>query len=93
MKITDLEYLLSQGILVILNIKVKNKDSVSHALLVIGYDKNKKILYVNDPFNRQNKVFEYADLETRWSADLSSPKGKSHRSGFIIYPKNQEVEK
>lgn len=89
MKITDIEHLLSKGILVMLNIKNKKGSSANyHALLVIGYDKNKKILYINDSSNRRNKVFEYSDLETRWSAALSSPIGMSHQSGFVIYPKN-----
>lgn len=92
MKITDIQHLLSKGILVMLNIKFKMKDSATHAVLVIGYDKNKKIFYINDPANRQIKVLEYSDLETRWSAYLSSPRGQSHRSGFIVYPKNHELE-
>ena len=93
MKISDIEYLLSKGILVMLNVKVNKQGSATHALLVIGYDKNKKIFYINDPSNRQNKVFEYSDLKTRWSAALSSPMGMSYRSGFIIYPKKHELEK
>lgn len=90
MKITDIENLISKGIPVMLNI---GDEVGTHALLVIGYDKNKMILYVNDPAYRHNKVIEYSDLETSWSAHLSSPKGKSQRSGFIVYPKNHEFEK
>lgn len=95
MNITDIENLLSQGILIMLNIReIKNDffdrplNFPSHAVLVVGYDKNKKILYINDPANKQNKVLSYYDLENRWSAHLSSPKYMLfHNSGFIIYPK------
>jgi len=88
MKISDVENLLFQKALVILNIRVNNYSSATHALLVTGYDKNKKIFYINDPANLQNKVLKYSDLETRWDAHLSFPRGISQRSGFIIYPKN-----
>ena len=84
MEIADVEHLLSKGMLVMLNIK--GWTAPTHAVLVIGYDKNKKIFHINDPANRKNKVLEYSDLETRWSTYLSSPKGNSYRSGFIIYP-------
>jgi uncharacterized protein YvpB len=87
MKISDVEYLLSQKIPVMLNIK-NEIGSTTHALLVIGYDKNKKIFYINDPGNRCNKIFKYSDLETRWESHLSSPMGMSYRSGFVVYPKN-----
>jgi uncharacterized protein YvpB len=90
MKITDIELLLSKGIPVMLNIQANKTGPATHALLVIGYDKSKNVFFINDPANRQNKELEYSDLETRWSAFLSSPKGKSYRSGFIIYPKNSE---
>ena len=30
-----------------------------------------------------------SDLESRWAAHLSSPWGMSHRSGFIVFPKNR----
>ena len=90
MEISDIEDFLSKGILVILDIKNK-KGPRYHVLLVVGYDKNKKILYINDPTDRQNKVLEYSDLESRWSAYLSSRTGSHtrefHRGGFIIYPK------
>ena len=90
MEIADVEELLSQGALVILNFQVDNKSSATHAQLVTGYNKNKKIFYINDPANIQNQVLEYSDLQTRWNANLSSPRGQSHRSCFIIYPKNKE---
>jgi len=93
MTINDLESLLSKGILVVLNIKVNKNESATHALLVTGYDKNDSIFYINDPANGLNKVFEYSDLKSRWSAFLSSPRGMSYRSGFIIYPKNIELNK
>ena len=92
MTISDIEFLLSKGILVVLNIKVKPDGSATHAFLVTGYDKKRELFFINDPANNMNKIFKYSDLKTRWSAYLSSPRGMSHRSGFIIYPKNIEFD-
>lgn len=84
MEIADIESFLSKGILVVLNIK--GWTAPVHAILVIGYDRNKKIFYINDPADKQNKIFKYSDLKTRWSAHLSFPKGNSHQSAFVVYP-------
>ena len=88
MEVSDVERFLSDGIPVMLNILFSKQSSVTHAILVVGYNKNRRIFYINDPANDQNKIVEYSDLESRWSAHLSSPRGMSHRSGFIVYPKN-----
>jgi len=88
MEIADIERLLSEGIPIMLNIKWKKASPQTHAILAIGYDKKKKILYINDPATRENNTLEYADLEARWSAHLNSPYGMSYRSGFIVYSKN-----
>lgn len=87
MKLGDLEGMLAKGILVVLNIKVQADSSATHAVLVTGYDKSKKILYINDPAHSGNKSIKYSDLKARWAAHLSFPRGMSYRSGFIIYPK------
>ncbi|NGX63992.1 MAG: hypothetical protein KR126chlam6_01416 [Candidatus Anoxychlamydiales bacterium] len=89
MNISDIEYLLSKGVLVIPTITVDNKTLATHSVLVIGYDKDEKILHINDPANKQNKILKYSDFETKWSsAYLSSPRKKAYRSAFVIYPKN-----
>ncbi len=89
MNISDIEYLLSKGVLVTPTITIDNKTLTTHSVLVIGYDKDEKILYINDPANRQNKILKYSDFETKWSsAYLSFPRKKANRSGFVIYPKN-----
>jgi hypothetical protein len=93
MAIHDIEFLLSKGILVVLNIRMNETGSATHAVLATGYDNSKKILYINDPATIDRKFFKYSDLEKRWSAILSSPMGMSYRSGFIIYPKCIESEK
>lgn len=84
MDISEIEDLLSKGILVMLNVENAN---FTHAILAIGYDHHQKRLFINDPADRQNTAIKYSDLETHWSAHLSSPRGKSFRSGFLIYPK------
>jgi uncharacterized protein YvpB len=88
MELSDVEQFLSKGTPVTLNILFNKQASATHAILVIGYNKNRRIFYINDPSNEQNKILEYSDLESRWSAHLTSPRGMSYRSGFIVYPKN-----
>ncbi len=89
----DLEFLLSKGILVLINIRVYKSEYTTHAVLVTGYDRTKEVFYVNDPAD--NGLYSggyeliYSDLDSRWSAYLSSPRGMSYRSGFIIYPKTE----
>lgn len=80
----DLEFLLSKGILVVVNIKAKKTGSATHAVLLTGYDRIKKAFYINDPAKADNNEMSYADLDSRWSANLSYPAGMSTRSGFII---------
>lgn len=87
MKLSDVEHFLSKGIPVMLNVLKDKGGSATHAILITGYNKWKRIFYVNDPANEQNKILGYSDLESRWSAPLSSPRGMSYRSGFIVYPK------
>jgi hypothetical protein len=83
----DLEFLLSKGILVVVNIKEKKPGSAFHAVLLTGYDRVKKSFYIEDPANASNQEMSYGDLAFRWIAYLSYPRGMSYRSGFIIYPK------
>lgn len=89
MDISNIELLLYKGIPVMLNITTISP--ATHAILVTGYDKSKRILYINDPSDRQRRILEYSDLEARWLASLSAPKGMSHRSGFVIYPKKHSL--
>jgi hypothetical protein len=84
----DLEFLLSKGILVVINIKRNVLDSYSHAVLLTGYDRVQKVFYFNDPATRNpGSKLSYSDLDRQWFAQLSSPSGLSINSGFIIYPK------
>lgn len=84
MEIADVESFLSQGIPVMVNIK--GWSATYHAILIIGYDKDKKVFYIHDPVNCQNKILPYSDLTNRWHAHLSSPLGHYDYSGFIVYP-------
>ena len=87
----DLEYLLSQGIFIIINVKAKKTGLATHALLVTGYNKRKKRFFINNPANKNNNNLNYSDLNACWAANLSTPRGMSYRSGFIIYPKTYNV--
>ena len=83
----DLEFLLSKGILPVINIKYQKTGMATHAVLVTGYDRSKRIFYINDPATSSaSSKLDYVDLKSRWSAYLSSPRGMSIRSAFIIYP-------
>ncbi len=85
----DLEYLLSRNILVVVNIRAADKGTASHAVLLTGYDIDREVFYENDPAtNEYYASMRFQKLEKRWTANLSSPRGLSKRSGFIIYPKN-----
>lgn len=87
MQVSDVERFLDRGMPVMLNITVSKESTATHAVLVIGYNKRENIFYINDPADRQNTSIRYSDLEDRWSAYLSFPRGMSHHSGFIVYPK------
>jgi hypothetical protein len=84
--ISDLEKLLIEGALIVLNIKVNETGSSTHAILAVGFNKKGEYLYIKDPSISDNYLFYYSDLKKRWSAHLSLPRGMSFRSGFIIYP-------
>ena len=85
----DLQFLLSKGILVVLNIKYRKTGTETHAVLATGYDNSKKVFFINDSAKQKaGGEISHADLIIRWSACLSAPMGPSTRSGFIIYPKN-----
>lgn len=86
--IPTLEYLLSKGALVVLNIQRSRTGRGSHALLATGYDKTKRTIFVNDPAGRES-AFGYDELNARWSANLSEPRGPSTKSVFVIYPEKR----
>lgn len=88
MKIKDIEAFLSKGIPVMINV---SDGEDNHALLVVGYDKNKKIFYINDPAEIQDKIVKYSFLKSHWYADLSAPRGLSNQSGFVILPNNWKI--
>ncbi len=90
----DLEFLLSKGILIVINFRPSLIWNNTHAVLVTGYDRSLKSFYVNDPINNSpNTLFSYSDLKSRWSAWLGKPRINSYHSGFIIYPKSIKLKK
>lgn len=90
MNIKEIEELLSSGTPIILNILQKKRETPTHAVLVIGYDSKKSILYVNDPAKTvTGDSLSYEDLTVIWQASLSDPRKISYKSAFILYPKDQ----
>jgi ABC-type bacteriocin/lantibiotic exporter with double-glycine peptidase domain len=85
LSISTLEFLLSQNALIVLNIRASRTGRQTHAVLATGYNRTRETLYINDPGDSP-KEMSYADLEARWSAYLSNPRGMSRRSGFVVYP-------
>lgn len=77
------KYLLSKGIPVIVNVRNFFKNS-SHAVVINGYDN--EAFFIKDPaYGDLQKSYQF--FNSRWFADLSSPRGKISRSAFIVYPK------
>jgi len=86
LSIPEVEYLVSRHIFVVLNIRAQDTGDATHAVLLTGYDNAKQVLFVRDPAGLLD-VVPYEVLERRWSASLSSPRGLSIRSGFLLYPR------
>ena len=88
MNISDIERLLSKKALVIPCITTDNKILATHSFLVIGYDREGEMLYINDPANKVAEL-KYSVFETLWASSfLSTPRKKVNKRAFVIYPKN-----
>lgn len=88
LSIDDLEELLSKGIPVVINLLRPNGKNIAHAVLVVGFDRKKQTLFINDPARSVvGKSITYKKLNELWSAHLSRPNRWAFRSGFIVYPK------
>ncbi len=83
MNIDVLQYYLAHQNSVILNIRPDPEQNYTHALLAVGYDKNDRTIYVNDPANVVTQ-YSYDELNMRWDAWLYRPNIHSEQSGFII---------
>ncbi len=83
MNIDVIQYYLAHQNPVILNIRPDPNQNYTHALLAVGYDKNARTIYVNDPANVVSQ-YSYDELNKRWDAWLYRPNIHSEQSGFII---------
>ena len=83
MNIDVLQYYLANQNPVILNIRPDPEQNYTHALLAVGYDKNARTIYVNDPADVVTQ-YSYDELILRWDAWLYRPNIHSEQSGFII---------
>jgi hypothetical protein len=84
MNIDLVEYFISRGNPVILNIRPSVEEKYTHAVLAVGYDKEKQELYINDPSGLVSK-YSHSDLLARWNAYLFKPNGMSVNSGFVVF--------
>lgn len=83
MKLSELKYLISQDIPVIVNIKNFFNPKRSHAVVVTGYDEQDMI--INDPSGRSYKIDNQKFLD-HWYANLCTPqKGRNNKSAFVLY--------
>ncbi|MBN1637663.1 MAG: C39 family peptidase, partial [Ignavibacteriales bacterium] len=89
MTFTELEYLLSNGALVVLFIRL-NKQSI-HAVLVTGYNRHKKELSINDCSQSMTHL-TYSYLDKYWNAYFADLHKNVKRAGFIIYPKDYKFQ-
>ena len=83
MNIDVLQYYLANQNPVILNIRPDPEQNYTHAVLAVGYDKNARTIYINDPANVVTQ-YSYDELNIRWDAWLYRPNEYSEQSGFII---------
>lgn len=84
LSVGDLEFLLSRGIPVTVFVKTTRDGSRTHAMLAVGYDRERRVILFNDPAIRVASM-RYADFERSWSAWLSRPRKMARRAGFIVY--------
>lgn len=92
MSISDLEHLIYSGIPVIINILQKKNLQLTHAVVLVGYDKKRGVFFVNDPAEFIiGKEINYNKLNDLWTASVKGINATnyniSYKSGFIIYPK------
>ena len=86
--ISELEFLLSKGALVIIFIRL-SKNSI-HAVLVTGYNKQNELVYINDPSN-YIKTLSYDFLKQNWNAQFADIHRNTKQAGFIVYPKEKII--
>lgn len=85
----ELHYLLSKNIPVVIFINLFDP-TITHAILVTGYDINKSVYFIQDP-SSDDKSMPKQFLETCWNAWLSNPRTDSYRAGFVIFPKKYKL--
>ena len=82
----QLDHALANKILMVMFIKKNIAGTQSHAVLITGYDKDKNVLYINDP--ARGKITKYFDeASVYWRTWIGKPLMKTNRAGFYIYPK------
>jgi len=85
----ELNFLLSNEIPVVIFINLGN-ETMTHALLLTGYDIKSKVYYIQDP-SSDVKTMPIEFLDKYWNAWLSNPRTNSYRSGFIMIPKEYKI--
>jgi uncharacterized protein YvpB len=66
--------------------KSKSQADVGHWILVIGYNREKSILYINDPNRKTLREASYEEFADLW--DMRSHRGNPSKNYMIIITKN-----
>ena len=74
---------IAHGVPVVVNIR-DFFGNTSHAVVVIGYDKDD--LYIRDPSKSFIYRKKYQYFKDNWWANLTYPKGRYKQSAFILFP-------
>ena len=82
--LNDLENIILNNLLAVAFINIDGKRT--HAVLITGYNLERKELFINDPGGSKTKM-RYSDFNNHWSAWLGKPHIKTTKALFIIYPK------
>ncbi len=83
--IDEIKYFISKGKPVIVNIRNFFQKS-SHAVVISGYDKEG--FFFADPASRLGRYKkDYKTFKNHWWANLSTPKGRQHKTAFIVHSK------
>ncbi len=77
-----LRYYISKNMPVIVFINFDERHT--HATLLTGYDKGKKIYFMTDPSSDET-IMRESFLDNHWTAWLSNPRTDSFRAGYVLY--------
>ncbi len=89
LKNEEVEYLLSKHIFMVVFVSIN--ENRTHAFILTGYDRNKKIFYANNT-NGEKMEIPYDDFDKHWNAMLGRPRVLSERGALVVFPNNVQLK-